>query len=269
MAARRRVRARSRELCDDKAPRGRGHGVSTLKLVSAKPQNERVTHEIGLRILAGTYRPGDTIPPEMRFCAELGVSRTALREAIKQLSSKGLVTPRVKLGTVVNPRAEWNFFDPMVLEWLLLVEDIGPFLVKLFEFRKAVEPGAAAMAAQHATPEQRAELRRSFAAMVEAVDDFDAWIAADLRFHQVIYAATGNEFFWPVGRLLEPAFVAGFRVTSSVEHHQHCVPEHRAVHDAILARDPPRAYQAVIDLMKTSDSDLSQMLGFSAIPKRV
>jgi DNA-binding FadR family transcriptional regulator len=54
-------------------------------------------------------------------------------------------------------------------------------------------------------------------------------------------------------------------VTSSVEHHQHCVPEHREVHDAILARDPARAYQAVVDLMKTSDSDLSRMMGVSDI----
>jgi DNA-binding FadR family transcriptional regulator len=228
----------------------------------------RVTREIGLRIMDGRYKPGETIPSEVTFCAALGVSRTALREAIKLLSSKGLVTPRVKVGTIVNPRRHWNFLDPMVLEWLLEVEDIGPFLMKLFDLRKTVEPMAAALAAQHATFEDFEALHRSFEAMVAATDDFEAWVQADISFHQVIYEAAGNEFFWPIARLLGPAFVAGIRVTSSVEHHQKCVPEHREVHDAILARDPARAYQAVLDLMKTSDFHLSVMMGVPAMIKK-
>jgi DNA-binding FadR family transcriptional regulator len=236
-----------------------------LKLAAAPPAlrylNERVTREIGLRILDGTYRPGDIIPSEVAFCAQLGVSRTALREAIKFLFSKGLVTPRVKVGTIVNPRRQWNFFDPTVLEWLLAVGDIGPFLVKLWALRKAVEPAAAALAARNASFEDFEGLHRSFAAMVEAADDLDAWVAADLRFHQAIYAATGNEFFWPVGLLLEPAFAAGLRVTGSAQHQQQCIPEHRAVRDAILARDPAWAHEAVVELMKTSEADLWQALG--------
>jgi DNA-binding FadR family transcriptional regulator len=223
--------------------------------------NERVTREIGLRILDGTYRPGETIPSEMTFCVELGVSRTALREAIKFLFSKGLVTPRVKVGTIVNPRRQWNFFDPTVLEWLLAVGDIGPFLVKLWALRKALEPAAAALAARNAGFEDFEALHHSFAAMAAAADDLDAWVAADLRFHQAIYAATDNEFFWPVGLLLEPAFAVGLRVTGMAQHQQQCIPEHRAVRDAILARDPARAHQAVIELMRTSEADLWQALG--------
>jgi DNA-binding FadR family transcriptional regulator len=241
---------------------------SQLRLATAPPAlrylNERVTREIGLRILDGTYRPGDIIPSEVAFCAQLGVSRTALREAIKFLFSKGLVTPRVKVGTIVNPRRQWNFFDPTVLEWLLAVGDIGPFLIKLWALRKAVEPAAAALAARHAGFEDFEALHRSFEAMVAAADDLDAWVAADLRFHQAIYAATGNEFFWPVGLLLEPAFAAGLRVTGSAQHQQQCIPEHRAVRDAILARDPAWAHRAVVELMRTSEADLWQALGSAA-----
>jgi DNA-binding FadR family transcriptional regulator len=223
--------------------------------------NERVTREIGLRILDGTYRPGETLPSEVTFCAQLGVSRTALREAIKFLFSKGMVTPRVKVGTIVNPRRQWNFFDPTVLEWLLAVGDIGPFLLKLWALRKALEPAAAALAARNAGFEDLEVLHHSFAAMVDAADDLDAWVVADLRFHQAIYAATDNEFFWPVGRLLEPAFAAGLRVTGMAQHQQQCIPEHQAVRDAILARDAAWAHQAVVALMKTSEADLWQALG--------
>ncbi len=233
---------------------------ATLAPTQLRYLNERVTREIGLRILNGTYRPGDTIPSELDFCVELGVSRTALREAIKFLFSKGLVTPRVKVGTIVNPRRQWNFFDPTVLEWLLEVGDIGPFLVKLWALRKTMEPAAAALAAENATFDDFEALHRALEAMEAGADDPDAWVAADLRFHQAIYAATGNEFFWPVGRLLAPAFAAGLRVTVSAQHQQQCLPEHRAVHDAILARDPARAHQAVVELMRTSEADLSQGL---------
>jgi DNA-binding FadR family transcriptional regulator len=244
------------------AARGRRAGAGGRKPLQARKHlHERVTRQLGLRILDGSYGSGDTIPSEVDLCAELGVSRTALREAIKLLSSKGLVTPRVKVGTIVNPRRQWNFLDPVVLEWLLAVGDIGPFLKKLFALRQAVEPAAAALAARNATFEDFETLHTSFQGMAAAVDDFDAWVASDLRFHQAIYEATGNELFWPVGRLLEPALLASFRVTSSAQHHhQHCIQEHRDVYEAILARNPDRAYRAVVALMQTTDADLSEML---------
>ena len=81
----------------------------------AEKRVQQTTREIGLRILAAGYKPGETIPVEKEFCTELGVSRPALREAIKLLTAKGLVTPRVKVGTTVNPRAEWNYLDPALL----------------------------------------------------------------------------------------------------------------------------------------------------------
>jgi len=247
----------SKAMARTAARRRTGSGLPGAPLRSL---NQRVAHELGLRILDGSYRPGETIPSEVELCARLGVSRTALREAIKFLSSKGLVTPRVKVGTIVNPRRQWNFFDPTVLEWLLAVGDIGPFLVKLWALRKAVEPAAAAMAAENAGFSDFEALHDSYQAMAAGAEDHDAWVAADLRFHQAIYAATANEFFWPVGRLLAPAFAAGLRVTLGAQHQQQCLPEHRAVLDAILARDPARAHQAVVELMRSSEADLSEGL---------
>ena len=232
----------------------------------------RVRQEIGLRILSGHYEPCETLTPEVELCAELGVSRTALREAIKDLAAKGLLTPRVKVGTIVNPRAQWNFLDPLVLQWLLLVEDVGPFLQKLLELRMALEPGAAALAARNANDADRKALRAAFDAMAAATDDFEAWVAADLRFHQAIYFSTGNEFFWPIGSLLEPALLAGFRITSKApHHHQECLPEHRMVHDAILERDAPRAFSATVVLMKTTEANLASTRSATALslPVRV
>ena len=168
-----------------------------------------------MRILAGDYQPGSNIPVESELCSELGVSRTVLREAINLLTAKGMVTPRVKVGTAVNPRTQWNFLDPALLDWLLAMGDVGPFLMKLSEFRHALEPAAASLAARNATFEDFERLHRAYEDMAASTDDLEAWVAADFRFHQAIYLATRNEFFWPVGRLLEPALIAGFRVIGS------------------------------------------------------
>lgn len=244
--------------------RNKGVRQAGSKAAGTLPAEKRVlstTREIGFRILSGDFRPGQTIRAEVEFCTELGVSRTVLREAIKLLTAKGMVTPRVKLGTIVNPRSQWNFLDPMLLEWLLAIEDVGPFLTKLSDLRKALEPTAASLAARNATFEDFERLHRAFEDMAASTHDLDAWAAADLRFHQAVYLATHNEFFWPIGRLLEPALVAGFRLTGSAQNHQQCVPEHRALRDAIIARDADRAYQAAAQLMQTSDADLLQMLG--------
>lgn len=234
-----------------------------MRVAGGMPAEKRVLQtmrEIGLRILTADYKPGETIPAEIEFCTKLGVSRTVLREAIKLLTAKGMVTPRVKVGTIVNPRVQWNFLDPMLLEWLLAVEDVGPFLVKLSDLRKALEPAAASMAARNATFEDFERLHRACEDMAASTRDLGAWAAADLRFHQAVYVATHNEFFWPIGRLLEPALVAGFRATGSAQNHRRCVPEHRELRDAILARDPDRAHRAAAHLMRTSDADLAQVL---------
>ena len=68
----------------------------------------QVAQEIAQRILTGTYPPGQTIPVESELMEEFGVSRSAVREAIKLLSAKGLLATRPKLGTQIRPEAQWS-----------------------------------------------------------------------------------------------------------------------------------------------------------------
>ncbi|WP_316978299.1 FadR/GntR family transcriptional regulator [Shumkonia mesophila] len=221
----------------------------------------RIAEDLGLRIMGGKIKPGEILPREAELCEELGVSRTVLREAIKTLSAKGMITAKSKVGTVVNDRHQWNFFDPDLLVWLLSTENISEFLGKLFELRRAIEPVAASLAAQNATFENFNDLHQAFEEMCAATEDLEWWVHADLRFHQAIYFSTGSEFYWPIGQLLRPAFEASFRISSSAEHHQHCLAEHREIRDAILARDPSRASAAVITLLAVSDYDVARALG--------
>jgi DNA-binding FadR family transcriptional regulator len=100
--------------------------------------------------------------------------------------------------------------------------------------------------------------------MAATADDPDTWVTADLRFYQAICAAQDDELFWPVGRPLEPDVAMGLRVAGMAQHQQQCIPEHRAVREAILARDPVWAHQAVVEPMRTSEADLWQALGSAA-----
>lgn len=70
-------------------------------------------------ILAGKYAPGSILPSEMELGDQFGVSRTAVREAVKTLTAKGMVLPRPRIGTRVMPQGNWNFLD----QELLTVDD--------------------------------------------------------------------------------------------------------------------------------------------------
>ena len=72
---------------------------------------------LGEAIVAGRYAAGASMPPEPMLCEELGVSRTVIREAVKSLVAKGLVSTGPKVGTRVLPEEQWNWFDPDVIMW--------------------------------------------------------------------------------------------------------------------------------------------------------
>ncbi|MEO3747504.1 GntR family transcriptional regulator [Plantactinospora sp. B5E13] len=71
---------------------------------------------IARRILAGEIAEGDTLNLTA-LQGELDVSLTALREALKVLSAKGIVDARQKRGTFVRPRADWNLLDGDIIRW--------------------------------------------------------------------------------------------------------------------------------------------------------
>jgi DNA-binding FadR family transcriptional regulator len=114
-------------------------------------------YEIGRRIVGGELKPGDLLP-EGELIAELDISRTVLREAIKVLGAKGLVEARPRIGTKVSPRSHWRLMDPDVLAWQTEYGFDELFLRNLAEVRSLIEPGAARLAAERASEEEIAIL---------------------------------------------------------------------------------------------------------------
>jgi DNA-binding FadR family transcriptional regulator len=178
-----------------------------------------------------------------------GVSRTVLREALRTLTSKGLIGSRPKVGTRVRPKSAWNLLDADVLDWYSRVAPPLQFAIKLQEMREMIEPYAAALAAANREDATLAMLTDAHRAMTEA-QNVDEWVRADLRFHLGVLAACSNELLIPLGTLIERTLEGQLRLNAKrAEVYNASLAEHTAVFDAIVARDETAARRAMADLL--------------------
>lgn len=208
-----------------------------------------MAHFLATGILRGDYAPKSTLPREAELMEEFGVSRTVLREALRTLTSKGLVESRPKVGTRVRPRDSWNLLDADVLEWYSQVAPPAVFARKLQEMREMVEPQATALAAGARTEETLRALAGAHAAMV-AARSFDEWARADSSFHRAILAACGNELLMPLGALIERTLAAQLRLNAErADVFNASLAEHTAIFDAILRRDTQAARDSMLTLL--------------------
>src|SRR5262245_63126993 len=99
-----------------------------------------VAQDIGARILNGEFAPGTLLPNEAEWCQRFGVSRTAVREAIKMLMGKGLIISRPRIGSRVQPREQWNLLDRDVLAWYCAAAKHTHFLAHMQQVREILEP---------------------------------------------------------------------------------------------------------------------------------
>ncbi len=227
----------------------------------------RVADQLGLAIMRGEYAPGAMLPQERQLCDALGVSRTAVREAIRGLIAKGLIESRPKYGTRVRAIELWNHLDPDVLRWRLEVTDTDAYLRKMFELRRATEPAASAIAAENADEEDKQRLIAAFQTMVDAGSDNAQFVEGDLAFHRSIYLATHNEFFWPLGQLFSVALKEMFRIAALGSHRPRALVEHTDLLRAIVEHKPELARAAAMMLLGNTVEDI-RLIRDQALDKR-
>lgn len=220
-----------------------------------------VVHALGRRIVHGAIQPGQTLPNETELTAQLGVSRSVLREAIKVLAAKGLVELRTRTGTRVRPRGHWRLLDPDVLDWLQQGTPDRDFMRNLTEVRSIIEPWSARLAAERATADDVAGLARAYQEMEASVGDVDVFIDADMAFHRFLTAAAHNELLEQIGSAIDAGMLASRRITvrrpgsSSAS-----LPKHRAVLEAIQSGDPGAAEEAMMALLHRAADDIDAVL---------
>jgi DNA-binding FadR family transcriptional regulator len=221
----------------------------------------RTLELLGEAIVAGRYAPSSGIPPEPTLCEEFGVSRTVVREAIKSLVAKGLVSTGPKVGTRVLPAEQWNWFDPDVVTWQSRAGLSREFLRDLQELRRVVEPAAVRLAAERATAQDIAELEAAYAGMKDAIDNGGDYVRHDLAFHQGLLRACHNRMLVQMSKALGALLRTSFEIsTSKPDGPANSLPLHRAVLDAVIARSPPKAERASLVLIDGAQEDIEQVL---------
>lgn len=231
------------------------------KQARPKPRVGRVFVETLARGVAeGRFAENATLPREQDLCAEFGVSRPVVREALKRLESKGVVRSRSRAGTFVRPRSEWNLLDADLLDWMGDVVIDATFLAAVLEARRAVEPFAAELAAERASLADAAALHAAWEAMRDAEPDDDlAFTRADAEFHRVLLRASGNAVFAQLSDVIDAALTRALdRANRSVRTHRETVEVHGRLVEALRMRDGPGARAASEAILRTAERDLSR-----------
>jgi DNA-binding FadR family transcriptional regulator len=216
---------------------------------------------LGIAILAGRYPVGGALPPEPILGEELGVSRTVIREAVKALGAKGLVSTGPKVGTRVLPSDRWNWFDPDVIIWQSRVGLTPEFLRDLQDLRLVVEPAAVKLAAERATAEDIEKIEAAYEGMRSAVEDGGDYVTHDLLFHQGMLFACRNRMLIQMNKALSALLRTSFEVSTKMKDGpKSSLPMHRAVLDAIIARNPVKAERAIRALIESANDDIDLIL---------
>lgn len=217
--------------------------------------------QLGEAIVAGHYGADGSLPPEATLCAQLGVSRTVVREAVKSLVAKGMLSTGPKVGTRVLPADGWNWFDAQVVGWQSKIGLSPAFLRDVQELRRMVEPAAVRMAALRATAADIAEIESAYQGMQQAIDHGGDYVSHDLRFHQGLLLASHNRLVVQTGRALGALLRTAFEVsTSRPDGPAQSQALHRAVLDAVIARDPDAAERASLVQIDSAQDDIEQVL---------
>ncbi|WP_068263757.1 FadR/GntR family transcriptional regulator [Janibacter limosus] len=172
-----------------------------------------VLTRIGADLTSGRLAAGDVFSME-QLEARYGVSRTVVREVIKVLESIGVATSRRRVGVTIQPERSWESLSPVIIHWRLEGPQRLDQLREVSELRRGVEPQAAWLAAQRATPEQSERLQTAADGMsvTGPQGDLSTYLQHDIDFHRTLLEASGNALLAGFAPFVEEA------LTSRTEH---------------------------------------------------
>lgn len=225
--------------------------LSAQQLAAQKNLSYVLAEKLAQQILAGHYAPGTILPGEMELGEQFGVSRTAVREAVKTLTAKGMVLPRPRIGTRVMPQGNWNFLDQELLSWWMTEENFRQVIEHFLVMRSSLEPQACALAATLGSAEEKAQLNTLMEEMIALKKAFnrERWIAVDTAWHEHIYQMSRNPFLTSFASLFHSVYHTYFASITQDEVVK--LDLHQAIVDAIQDSDASRAIRACQALLAT------------------
>ncbi len=211
---------------------------------------QSIVDDVGAAIVTGKFEAASMMPIEADLCTRYQASRSVLREAMKVLNAKGLVTSRPRLGTTVTTPDRWNLFDPDILRWMLRADISLSLLIEFTNVRLAIEPMAAELAARNADAAALQAVTDGYARMAAADEGHDDPLTADIAFHIAILEASGNRFLQRLKPLVETALTFSIRYTDSIaRNEQDKLAAHHRVAERLRARDATGAAGALRQLL--------------------
>ena len=226
------------------------------KVVQTSRLYQQIVQQIEESIDKGDLKEGDQLPAERDLAQQFGVSRTAVREAVKTLREKGLVEAYAGRGTFItngSTNSIRNTLDRMIRN--------GPLegTVHLAEMREILEPEIAFLAAKRADQETISAMQESISVMDAARMDPEAFIEGDLDFHLALAEAAGN----PLILSLIDSIVGLLREQRMRTYYTEGGPErgqyhHKRILEAIEHRDPQGARDAMRAHLRQVRADSSE-----------
>ncbi len=153
----------------------------------------RVSAALAGEILSQKLPIGTKLPSDTQLCEKFQVSRTVLREALRVLGAKGLITARPRVGTLVAESKHWALWDPEVLQWLhgaaIGDDNLASIVDHALDMRLALEPALAALASSRASDLAKQQLQNALRDLQETPD-----LAHEQAFIRCLYDISGNQF---------------------------------------------------------------------------
>lgn len=210
-------------------------------------------------IQSGELPPGSRLPPEHQLAAQMGLSRSGVREAVKVLESARVLDVRRGDGTYVTSLSPALLLEGVGFAVELLQDET---LLEVMEVRRLLEPAATSLAALRISDAELSRLADLLQEMQDKADDAEGLVQADMEFHRVVTSSTGNETLTSLldglsGRTVRARVWRGI-VEGNATHTT--IDEHRAIYSALVARDPSLASAAALMHVNTSESWLRARL---------
>jgi GntR family transcriptional repressor for pyruvate dehydrogenase complex len=230
------------------------------------PLSKKVEEQLKNAILKNVYAPGDRLPSELELVEIFGVSRTAIREAIRTLAGQGLVSINGRSGVYVNEMDMTHVVTPLSL---LLEQKCGEAShLYLKQVRKFIEPEIARIAALKRSDADVSFLANNFKKMKELRDHPDQMIAVDIQFHKRLAGATGNPIIpiimEPIYELLPKFISQNFKLSNAPDK---SLEQHAHIFTAIRDQNDKNAFHAMSDHMQTAEEHVLEYykkIGFDA-----
>lgn len=216
---------------------------------------EQAVSALQVFIIDGNLEPGTELPSEIEMAKQLGVSKFSLREALRVVQSQGLVEisqgRRTKVANVS--------MKPASGVMNLIMRRSKHLLLELIEARQSLESNIARFAALRANEEQIAAMEQTIEDLNTHRDDIEYCVKKDIEFHEILVQSTNNRVLMLMLESLTELSRESRLKTMRIGGIDKPIVEHRAILEAVKAREPKQAVDAMHAHLQTAELSLREL----------